>query len=55
MAYKYFTKRELRCSHCNQHGMNEEFMSKVEILREQLDFPTGSSQALSRQVSQALE
>lgn len=39
MAYKYFTKKELRCSHCNQHGMNEEFMSKVELLREQLDFP----------------
>tara|TARA_R110002020_G_scaffold198231_1_gene399454 strand:+ start:14715 stop:15086 length:372 start_codon:yes stop_codon:yes gene_type:complete len=39
MPFKYFTDLELRCSHCNQDGINEEFMSKVETLREQLGFP----------------
>ena len=39
MTYKYFTESELACSHCNQRGMNEQFMSKIESLREELGFP----------------
>ena len=36
---KYFTPEELRCSCCDQDGMNEAFMDKVSELREQLGFP----------------
>jgi zinc D-Ala-D-Ala carboxypeptidase len=36
---KYFTPEELRCSCCDQDGMNEAFMEKVSELREQLGFP----------------
>ena len=36
---KYFTPEELRCSCCDQDGMNEAFMEKVSALREQLGFP----------------
>ena len=39
MAYKYFTELELSCSHCNQRGMDEQFMKKIESLREELGFP----------------
>lgn len=37
--YKYFTKEEIYCKHCEEEGMNPEFMEKVEKLREKLDFP----------------
>ena len=30
---KYFTPEELRCSCCDQDGMNEAFMDKVSELR----------------------
>ena len=36
---KYFTEDELKCSHCGKSGMNESFMNKIEVLREQLGFP----------------
>jgi len=36
---KYFTPEELRCSCCDQDGMNEAFMDKVSELRKQLGFP----------------
>ena len=36
---KYFTEDELKCSHCGKSGMNEVFMEKIEVLREQLGFP----------------
>lgn len=39
MTYKYFTESELACSHCNQRGIDEQFMSKIESLREELGFP----------------
>ena len=39
MTYKYFTEAELACSHCNKQGINEQFMLKIESLREQLGFP----------------
>ena len=39
MTYKYFTEAELACSHCNEQGINEQFMLKIESLREELDFP----------------
>ena len=39
MIYKYFTEAELACSHCNKQGINEQFMLKIESLREQLGFP----------------
>ena len=36
---KYFTPKELQCSHCGAGGMDKEFMRKIEALREKLDFP----------------
>ncbi len=36
---KYFTEDELKCSHCGNSGMAEDFMSKIELLRVQLGFP----------------
>lgn len=39
MTYKYFKDSELSCSHCNEQGINEQFMVKIESLREQLGFP----------------
>ena len=36
--YKYFTEEELVCRHCNEVGMNDEFMQKVDALREKLGF-----------------
>jgi uncharacterized protein YcbK (DUF882 family) len=36
---KYFTSKELQCSHCGASGMDEEFMNKIETLREKLGFP----------------
>jgi zinc D-Ala-D-Ala carboxypeptidase len=36
---KYFTEDELKCSHCGSQGMKEDFMVKVEQLREELGFP----------------
>ena len=38
MMYKYFTEEELVCRHCNEVGMNDEFMQKVDALREKLGF-----------------
>ena len=36
---KYFTEDELKCSHCGKSNIDENFMKKVEVLREQLGFP----------------
>ena len=36
---KYFTLKELQCSHCGASGMDKEFMRKIEALREKLGFP----------------
>ena len=36
---KYFTEDELKCSHCGKSNIDENFMKKVEVLREQLCFP----------------
>jgi uncharacterized protein YcbK (DUF882 family) len=36
--YKYFTEEELVCRHCNEVGMNDEFMQKVDALRDKLGF-----------------
>jgi len=36
--YKYFTEEELMCRHCNETGMDDEFMQKVDALREKLGF-----------------
>ena len=36
--YKYFTEEELICRHCNEVGMNDEFMQKVDALREKMGF-----------------
>ncbi len=36
--YKYFTEEELVCRHCNEVGMNDEFMQKVDALREKMGF-----------------
>ena len=36
---KYFTSKELQCSHCGNNRMDKEFMRKIEALREKLDFP----------------
>ena len=37
--YKYFSMDELKCQHCGEQGMDEEFMTKVEALRHDLGFP----------------
>ena len=37
--YKYFKDSELQCSHCGEVHMDEEFMRKIEALRESLGFP----------------
>ena len=34
--YKYFTEKELVCRHCNKTGMDDEFMQKVDTLREKM-------------------
>ena len=36
--YKYFTADELMCRHCNKSGMDDEFMQKVDALREKMGF-----------------
>tara|TARA_R100001015_G_C4559959_1_gene119999 strand:- start:23 stop:391 length:369 start_codon:yes stop_codon:yes gene_type:complete len=36
--YKYFTEEELVCRHCNEVGMDDEFMQKVDTLREKMGF-----------------
>ena len=36
--YKYFTEEELVCRHCNKIGMDDEFMQKVDALRDKLGF-----------------
>ena len=43
--YKYFKTSELTCSHCGKDGMNEEFMHKIDALREELGFPFKISSA----------
>lgn len=37
--YKYFKDSEVACQHCGKQGMDEEFMRKIEQLRETLGFP----------------
>ena len=37
--YKYFSMKELACQHCGEEGMNEDFMAKIEFLRQELGFP----------------
>ena len=37
--YKYFSIKELACQHCGEEGMNEDFMAKIEFLRQELGFP----------------
>ena len=32
-VYKYFTEEEVTCKHCDESGMNPEFMRKVDLLR----------------------
>ena len=39
MEYKYFSEEELSCSHCQENEMNDDFMQKVEALRQELGFP----------------
>jgi len=39
MEYRYFTEYELKCSHCGEHKMDDDFMTKIEALRHELDFP----------------
>ena len=36
--YKYFTEEELVCRHCNEVGIDDEFMQKVDALREKMGF-----------------
>ena len=36
--YKYFTADELMCRHCNEVGMDDNFMQKIDALREKLGF-----------------
>ena len=43
--YKYFTEEEVVCKHCDESGMNPEFMRKVDVLRGKLDFPFKISSA----------
>ena len=43
--YKYFTEEEVACKHCDESGMNPEFMRKVDVLRGKLDFPFKISSA----------
>jgi len=37
--YKYFTKEELTCKHCEEYSMSDEFMQKLDQLREDMGFP----------------
>mgnify|MGYP003330520592 CR=1 FL=1 len=37
--YKYFTKEELTCKHCEEYSMSDEFMKKLDQLREDMGFP----------------
>ena len=39
MDYKYFTVDELKCQHCGDHKMDNDFMMKIEALRHELGFP----------------
>lgn len=36
--YKYFTKEELECRHCQEEGMDPVFMQKLEKLRQEMGF-----------------
>lgn len=36
---KYFTEQELECQHCGKRAIDEDFMSIIEDLREELGFP----------------
>jgi len=37
--WPYFSTEELRCSHCGECHMNDQFMQKIVSLRRQLGFP----------------
>ena len=39
MSFKYFTTDELKCQHCDEHGIDGYFMAKIDNLREELGFP----------------
>ena len=43
--YKYFKPSELICSHTGEDGMQEDFMLKLDALREELGFPFKISSA----------
>ena len=36
--YKYFTKDEMRCSHCGAYDMDDTFMQRLDQLREDMGF-----------------
>ena len=36
--YKYFTKDEMRCSHCGAYEMDDTFMQRLDQLREDMGF-----------------
>ena len=36
--YKYFTKEELECRHCQEEGMDPVFLQKLEKLRQEMGF-----------------
>lgn len=42
---KYFTAREMACSHCGESHMDEEFMEKLDELRERFGKPLAVSSA----------
>lgn len=37
--YKNFTNEELSCSCCMKHSMDDDFMTLIEVIREELDLP----------------
>ena len=39
LVYKYFTEDELKCSHCGNLVIDDEFIKKIEALREAVGFP----------------
>lgn len=39
MEYKFFTVDELKCQHCGDHKMDDDFMLKIEALRHDLGIP----------------
>ncbi len=48
--YKYFTEEELVCRHCNEVGIDDKFMQKVDALREKMgfSFPVNSAYRCAR-------